>query len=146
MKRSKQIVRRWAAALLVGTALAAGCDKPVNTVERAEPLGRPAPVADKRIICDSYLSGMAVICAVRQSVVSGNLLKIQVDVYNSYSNERQFNYKFEWYDDEGMSVDSPMSIWKPQTIEGGEKVTVTGIAPNPRCKDFRLKLQQSQNQ
>src|SRR5271169_839739 len=101
----------WMFALLV----AVGCTPPINSVERAHPEGQPHPVADKRIITDSAISSIAQIIGVNESTVSGDLAKIQVTVFNSTSSAGTFNYKFEWYDADGMLVDSPMSIWKQQS-------------------------------
>ena len=49
----------------------------------------------------------------------------------------------DWYDPQGMLIDTPLSTWQSQTIEGRETVTLSAIAPTPTAKDFKLKLQQS---
>ena len=130
------------ATILVATLL--GChDNSVNTTERAEPTFHPTPVADKRIIFDQQLADIATVTGVRQATVSGDMLKIQVDITNLKTNPTSFNYIFEWYDPEGMIINTPMSTWQSQTIEGHETVAITGIAPTPTAKDFKLKLQRS---
>ena len=125
--------------------LIAGCheDKSVNTAERAEPLSNPTPIADKRIVYDQQLADIAAVTGIRQATVSGDILKVQVDVTNLKTKSTSFNYKFDWYDPQGMVIDTALSTWQPQTIEGRETVTLTGIAPTPTAKDFKLKLQQS---
>jgi uncharacterized protein YcfL len=131
-----------AAAILAACLL--GChDKPINTAERAEPLSHPTPIADKRIIYDPQLADIAAATSIRQATVSGDMLKIQVDITNLKTKCTRFNYKFDWYDPQGMLIDTPLSTWESQTIEGRETVTLTGIAPTPTAKDFKLKLQQS---
>ena len=131
-------------ALISMTALVAlaGC-KTVNTVERAVPVNPPTPLNDRRVVTDSGLGRIAQVVRVNQAVVSGDLLRIDVDIFNNASSQQRFNYVFEWFDQDGMAVFSPMSRWRSQIIEGKETVTLTGIAPNPRAKDFRLKLQES---
>lgn len=133
---------RWMFVFCVSAALTAGC-KTVNTTERAEPTAHPHPVADRRVITDRDVGAFAMILGVRETIVPGDLVKVQVDVYNSRSTTEHFNYKFEWFDDQGMIVDSPMSIWQPRTIQGKETLSLTAVAPNPRARDFRLKLQES---
>jgi uncharacterized protein YcfL len=133
------------AALIIALIFAAvGCSTPVNSVERAQPFGHPKPVADRRIITNSAISDIAEVVAVNESVVSANLIKVEIRVYNPGLYEATFNYKFEWFDAHGMIVDSPMSIWQPKTIEANEEISLIAVAPNPNAKDFRLKLQASQ--
>jgi uncharacterized protein YcfL len=139
MKRFQQ----FALAAALGASLCGCKDKPVNTAERANPLGDPTPIADKRIVYDQHLSDIAAVTGIRQATVSGDILKIQVDITNLRTKSTSFNYKFEWYDPQAMLIDTPLSGWQSQTIEGRETVTLTGIAPNPTAKDFKLKLQQS---
>jgi uncharacterized protein YcfL len=123
----------------------AGCGGTVNTVERAQPIGQPHVVNDKRIITNSSLNDYVSIVGVNQAVDAGGLMKVQVDVTDTHSGPAAFYYKFEWYDDQEMVVDSPMSVWTEETMQSGEQISLTGIAPNPRAKDFRLKLEPSPN-
>ena len=122
-----------------------GCTPPVNSVERAQPIARPTVIADRRVLADSGLASATQVVGVNQAM-SGDLLKIQVSLFNSTGSRANFNYKFEWFDGNGMIVDSPMSIWTPQSIEAAETLELTSVAPNPRAKDFRLKLQESNQQ
>jgi len=121
--------------------LAAGCGNTVNTVERAQPVGEKQMVSDKRIITDAGLNDYAKVIGVNQTTVSGNILKIQVELRNTTRSAKRINYKFEWFDMDGMIVDSPTTMWKTEVIEAKETKTLTAVAPNPRAKDFRLKLQ-----
>jgi uncharacterized protein YcfL len=132
-------------ALLLLPMLFAGCNnnKPVNTSQREEPLSHPTPIADKRIVYDQHLEDIAAVTGIRQATVSGDILKIQVDVTNQRAKSTSFNYKFEWYDPQGMMIETPLSTWQQQTIEGHETVALTAVAPTPTAKDFKLKLQQS---
>jgi len=132
----------------IAVALIAACllgchDNSVNTTQRAEPTFHPTPVADKRIVFDQQLADIATVTGVRQAMVSGDMLKIQVDITNLKTNPTSFNYKFEWYDPQGMIIETPLSTWQSQTIEGRETVSLTGVAPTPTAKDFILKLQRS---
>ena len=130
----KNMIILAAAALLLS-----GCDT-VNTVEKAYPQASPQMVRDKRIVTDSSLEDYAHPVSVNEGRVNGNLLKIQVELANNTSSYRSFNYKFEWLDENGMAVESPASPWSVLTLEGGERKFVSGVAPNPRVVDFRLKL------
>jgi uncharacterized protein YcfL len=134
--------KKWILALFVAAGMTVGCNQSVNTTERAQPLGQAQIVNDKRIETDPTLAEKAAVTRVIESKV-GDLVKVQVDVLNTRTTQREIDYKFEWYDDTGMLVYSPMSIWKPQTMLGGESVSLVSVAPNPRARDFRLKLKES---
>ena len=132
----------FAIVCLICTAGLAGCSSgTVNTDVRANPTAHPQVIQDMRIITDPGLNSVCQIVGVYKTTVSSDLLKIQVDVYNSQTEPAQFNYKFEWIDQDGIIVDTPLSIWKTQTIQGGEVISLTAVSPNPRATDFRLKLQ-----
>ncbi len=123
-------------------ALLAGCASNVNTVERAQPLGTPNYIADKRVITDNTLAGTLRVLAINQATVSGNLLKIQATVENLKNSAKTVSYKFEWFDKDGMAIDSPNESWKALRIQGRETTTLTTVAINPRAVDFVLKLQE----
>ena len=129
-----------ALALLAGLALTAGCATNVNTVSRAQEQATPNYVADKRVITDATLAGMIRIVSVNESVVSGNLKKIQVTLENAKNNNRVVNYRFEWVDQDGMAASSTLETWKPLQLAGRETVTVSSIATSPKSVDFKLKL------
>lgn len=144
MKTSLTSIRRlrglWLAAGLA--ALLAGCATNVNTYENADPRGTPNYVADKRIITDNTLAGTFRVVALNQAPVSGNLLKVQATVENLKNNARTLNYKFEWFDQDGMAVDSPNETWKSLQLQGRETGTITTVSVNPRAVDFKLKLRE----
>lgn len=128
-------------SLLLGLLLLGGCAT-VNTVEPANPVGKPNYIADKRVISDRALNGIADVQSVNTTYV-GNLLKVQVAVQNHTVGVKNFSYQFEWYDANGMMVGSPSQKWHTMSIEGNEKLVLTSIAPNPSAVDFRLKLLES---
>lgn len=121
--------------------LSAGCTT-VNTVERAEPIGSPNYVDDKRVITDQSLNSTVRILSVNEDIVSGNLRRIQVRVQNVRSSARSFSYRFEWFDDAGMQVTTSSNAWQSRRIQGKETLSLTAVAPNPRAVDFVLKLQE----
>ena len=125
-----------ALALLFG-----GCQN-VNTYENAESRATPTYVADKRVVTDNTLAGTVRVVSINQATVSGNLLKIQATVENLKSSLRTVNYKFEWVDQDGMSVNSPNETWKSLTLQGRETTTIATVAVSPKAVDFRLKFRE----
>lgn len=125
-------------AAILATLLCA-CDT-VNMVEPANPASQKQMVNDKRIITDSSLDDIAYIAGVNEARNDVGLLKVQVELVNRTTGYRNINYKFDWFDKNGMQVSSPTSTWISLPIEGGESRFVSAVAPNKNVVDFRLKL------
>lgn len=126
--------------LCAAVLLATGCQTAVNTTELAEPNGRREFVADKRLVTDSSLNRKVNIRAVNQAVDVGGLVKVQVELANLTYSVQSFSYQFEWFDDKGMLVSGPATVFVPRQIEGRESIFISATAPGERAKDFRLKL------
>lgn len=129
---------RFIVAIVVGVA-AAGCQT-VNTVERAESRAAARVIQDKRVTTDSSLKAKALVVDLRETTVGNGLLKVQAQLRNTTHHRKRFNYRFDWIDDAGMVIDTPMSSWKPFSLAGKESGFVAAVAPTPRAVDFRLKL------
>lgn len=112
----------------------------VNTVERAEPLATPDPIAIKKVITDPALRDKVNVINVIQGTVSGDMLKIQVQVENLTYAYQLFNYQFVWIDQNGFQITSPEPLWKPGQIEGRETLYLSAVAPRPSAVDFQMKL------
>jgi uncharacterized protein YcfL len=128
--------------LLVVPVILTGCRASQTSVERAQPVGTAQVVADKRIKTDATLNRKIAIVQVNEGIVSGNLTKVQVLLVNKKNISLTINYAFEWYDTNGMVVNSSGSGWKSLAFAGGEQKAVTAIGPTPQAVDFVLKLQE----
>ena len=134
---------RAVATLAGGLVCLCGCSSTVNTVERAQPVGQRQMVDDKRILTDASLDQRARIMAVNEAMTPGGLLQVQVELLNQRRSLRRITYQFQWFDANGMQVNSPMSAAVISlSLEGKESVLISGVAPTPACKDFRLRLMQ----
>lgn len=117
----------------------------VNTVERAEPRARPSVIRDSRIITDPSLNKKSAVLQIRETRVGNGLLKIQAEILNRTSSRKRINYRFDWIDDAGMVIDSPLTNWKSLSLAGKESSFISSVAPTPRAVDFRLKLIEASN-
>ena len=124
---------------VAGLIVLAGCTT-VNTVENADKAGQRNMVADTRAVTDASLNRKVNIVGVNTSMTPGGLLKVQVELQNRTRSLQRFLYHFEWFDSNGMQVNSLLSASLPDQIEGQENKFISGIAPNPNCKDFRIKF------
>ena len=119
-----------------------GCRASMGSVERETPEGTAQVVEDKRIIPDRSLRGKIEIIRVNEGIVSGDLTKIQVVLANRKSTSRTVNYAWEWYDMDGMQVNSSALAWKSLRLVGKERSSISAIGPTPQSVDFVLKLQE----
>jgi uncharacterized protein YcfL len=122
--------------------LLSGCRAATGTVERAQPVGTPQGVEDKRVMPDMSLRHKIAIIQVNEGVVSGDLTKAQVIVRNRKSSSITINYAWDWYDINGMLVPSYASTYKQLRLAGDEQKALSTIAPKPTAVDFVLKLQE----
>ena len=70
---------------------------------------------------------------------TGDLLKVDVVVFNDESDVERLLYKFRWADAEGMRAADEES-WKPVLLYGNSRQTITTVAPNSKARDFKFIL------
>lgn len=128
------------ACLLASTMFVFTSCTTVNTVERETPVGTKQMVADKRVITDDTLKRKVSIVGVNENTTSGGFLQVQIEVLNQKNSMQDFSYRFEWFDMNGMLVNTPTSVWIPRQIEGQETLSITAVAPTTTAKDFRVKF------
>ena len=68
----------------------------------------------------------------------GDLLKAQVSIVSKYSKTLEFQYKFLWFDAQGMEINAGSLPWTPLTLFGNESKTVQAVAPNPSARVFKI--------
>ena len=125
--------------LTVGLVCLAGCST-VNTVERAQPTGQKQMTNDKRIITDTGLDRKVNIVGINEATIGSGFAKVQVELFNKSSSSCCFTYHFDWFDAQGMLVQTPTSSWIDRTIQGKETLDIIAVAPTETAKDFRVKF------
>ena len=141
-------------ALTACLALSA-CQNTVNTVENADKSATPNVIRDNRFVTDGWLRDRLALRSVRTATTEGGLLVVEVTATNvrtgplaqtwsgiTGDNPYTIDYKFVWQDANGMSVDTPLSVWQSRQIKPGETVYFKTVAPTPQCKDFILNLKE----
>lgn len=117
----------------------------VNTVEPANKSAQPQMISDQRVLTDQSLNNIVRIVGVNTATGDEGFLKIQVQVENRTRRARSFTYQVEWFDENGMIIDSPIRVARPRNIEAREVLAITATAPTPRAKDFRIKFLEPKN-
>ena len=130
------------AGMFIGITFLSSCTT-VNTVEREEPVGTKQMIADKRVITDSTLNKKVSIVGLNEAVTPGGFLQLQIEILNRKNSMQEVSYKIEWFDANGMRVDTPASVSIPRQIEGQETLSITATAPKQTARDFRVKFMEN---
>ena len=67
-----------------------------------------------------------------------DFLDVQMRGYNKAHGIKQFDYRVEWLDANGMVIPTKTSVWVPVSAMGKSEVTFRFIAPNKDAVDFRV--------
>lgn len=116
-----------------------GCSS-VNTTQPTERVNPPRIINDQRIVTDPSLQRRVQVIEMHEAETEGGHLRVQVGVLNTTRRYRTFNYRFEWFDQDGIFIETPAGGYRTRQIEGGESLMLVGVAPTAAAKDFRLKL------
>jgi uncharacterized protein YcfL len=132
--RSIQLV----AALTLAT-LIAGCQT-VNTYEPHDQNAVKHVIKDRRVESDLSLKDKAQMQELIYAHTPDGFLKVQAEFYNGTNARAEVNYRFEWIDEQGMQIQTPLSSWKRVSLAGRESVMIQGMAPTKNAVDFKLKI------
>lgn len=128
-------------ACLLGTwgFLTAGCSTTtVNTAEPAVPTARREMLADQRVQTDASLARAVRVRGINTATDAQGFLKVQIELENTTRSRKQFTYRVQWFDAQGMIINLPTATAVPRALEGREVAYITTTAPTPGAKDFRI--------
>lgn len=142
-------------AALAGCLALSACQNTVNTVENADKSATPNEIRDARFVTDGWLRDRLVLRSVKTATAASGHLTVEVaatnvrtgafaQAWSSVTGDVPYtvDYKFEWQDANGMTVDTSLSIWQSKKIKPGETVYFKSVAPTMQCKDFILSLKE----
>lgn len=141
---------------MAGCMMLAACQNTVNTVENADKHGNPNVVKDSRFVTDGWLRDRLQLRSVKMYQAPNGNMTVEVaatnvrtgafsQMWSGMTGENPYNvaYKFIWQDENGMTVESNLSIWQTIQIKPGETVFFKSTAPTPQCKDFILNIKEA---
>lgn len=112
-----------ALGLALSLALAAGCAK------------KPDP----RILQGQGLNFIRDV-AVSEHPRDDGFLVLQITGQSTSSRAREIWYKVDWFDAQGLVLDSFQTRWKPATVQARAPFIITEVSPRPTAKTWRLML------
>jgi len=94
----------------------------------------------------SFIIGEGIIVDnVKEVRTPEGFLEVQVSGYNQSMFKKQFEYKAEWLDTNGMTIDSVMSKWMPKSVPAKSSFSFKVIGPSPRAVDYRINTRVATN-
>jgi len=82
---------------------------------------------------------------VRQAVTHINkdgFLELEIAGYNESYDTRRFEYKVEWLDITGLTIDSKTSVWQQTSAAGKSPFAIKAVAPRTSAVNFRMNTRQ----
>ncbi len=70
----------------------------------------------------------------------GDFLEGQAIVKNRKKYTVPFEFKVDWFDEEGFPLDSNIGLWKPDLLYGAETKWITAICPKPHARGFKFMI------
>lgn len=141
---------------LFAALLISGCQNSVNSIENADKTMQPDIIRDKRFVTDGFLKDRLALRNLTVSETADGFKRVQLTATNirvgvlaqawsgiTGENPYHIRYKFTWFDQNGMAVESILSTWQSKVIIPGESVHFQSVAPNKDCKDFQIELKEA---
>lgn len=70
----------------------------------------------------------------------GELMRGTVTLQSNRRRSLQMQYRFSWYDSNGMEIDGGGQPFRDLIIEGRDTVTVSSVAPSPHAAEFKIRV------
>ena len=65
-------------------------------------------------------------------------IHVQAVLQNADYSDIQFQYRFEWYDADGMLIDETSPMWHTARVHGKDRKVLEGVSESRQAADFRL--------
>ena len=69
---------------------------------------------------------------------SAGLMEVYVKGYNRSYDTKNFEYYMEWFDSDGIVIDSVTNTWMPVSAPGKSEFGFKAVATHPAAVDFRM--------
>lgn len=70
----------------------------------------------------------------------GQVMRANITIQNNRSRSLQIQYRISWFDANGMEIDGQGKPYRDVVIEGKDTINVTGVAPSPAAKEFKIRV------
>ncbi|KOO16819.1 hypothetical protein AKJ18_01740 [Vibrio xuii] len=96
------------------------------------------------IFGDNVLAGRLKIDDISTTEVDGRARGV-VRLVSQYTGDQHVQYRFYWYDDQGLEVNNKLSPWRQAIVRGTEEISISEVSINPNGTQFRVQIRQLDN-
>ncbi|MBD1576805.1 MULTISPECIES: YcfL family protein [Vibrio] len=125
-------MKKWMIACFAVIALA-GCSSNNTSGLRIDSSSQQVLYGDSEL--DSRLS----IKDISTKNLNGNTRGV-VQVESKYKGDQQLQYRFYWYDEDGIEVNAKQGAWRQFILRGSESISLSEVSVNPNAKEFRIQI------
>ncbi|MGR5320385.1 YcfL family protein [Vibrio alfacsensis] len=68
-----------------------------------------------------------------------------VQLSSNYKADQHILYRFYWYDNNGLEVNTKPGPWRKMIVRGYEQVTLSEVTVNPNGTQFRVQIREAQD-
>lgn len=88
---------------------------------------------------DSVLDDRLTIDNIDTKDMNGNTRGL-VKITSKYEDNQNLQYRFYWYDEQGLEVNAKQGAWRQFTLRGYESISLSEVSVNPNAKEFRIQI------
>lgn len=125
-------MKKWFIALLLPLVLAACSSGQTSGISVDSS-------TQKVVFGDNVLGGRLSVDQISTQDNNG-LVRGIVSLTSKFSGDQQLQYRFYWYDDQGLEVNGSDSPWRTFIVRGLDTMSVQGVAMNPEATQFRIQI------
>ncbi|MGD8170156.1 YcfL family protein [Vibrio sp. TRT 21S02] len=92
---------------------------------------------------DNVLSSRLEVADISTSEVDGRARGI-VRLASQYKGDQVIQYRFYWYDEQGLEVNTQLAPWRQLIVRGMETVAISEVTVNPNGKQFRVQIREGE--
>jgi len=132
------------AGCMAATLYLSGCSTTAGTEATGKTTWNQegAPELSKNVIFNNNRLAGNIEIVDMKSFMAGNMMMAQVSIHSRNRDTVPIQYKFAWFDVQGMEIGANSGAWKPYLVYGRETRTIQGVAPDPRAREFKLKIRE----
>lgn len=127
-------MKKWIISLLTVAALMGCADNTAGL--------RVDGSTQRVLIGDNVLAGRLSIEDISTSSFDAHARGV-VQLLSTYRGDQHLQYRFYWYDDQGLEVNTQPGPWKQIIVRGEETVSLSEISVNPNGTQFRVQIRAS---
>ncbi len=126
-------MKKWLCAAVAAIALL-GCAE--NTA------GLRVEGANQTVIFNDNVLGSRLLIQDITTTQSDGRARGVVQLESNYKADQVIQYRFHWYDDEGLEVNLKPGPWRRAIVYGYDRLSISEVSLNPNGTNFRVQIRE----